>query len=59
MGRFENIQTFIKVVDFGTISAAAERMGIAKSAVSRRISELEQHLGVQLFRRTGVVECKE
>ena len=52
MGRFENIQTFIKVVDFGTISAAAERMGIAKSAVSRRISELEQHLGVQLFRRT-------
>ncbi|MEJ2179056.1 MAG: LysR family transcriptional regulator [Gammaproteobacteria bacterium] len=52
MGRFENLQTFIRVVDFGTISAAAERMGIAKSAVSRRISELEQHLGVQLFRRT-------
>jgi len=52
MDRFENLQTFIKVVDFGTISAAAERMGIAKSAVSRRISELERHLGVQLFRRT-------
>ena len=52
MDRFENLQTFIKVVDFGTISAAAERMGIAKSAVSRRISELEQLLGVQLFRRT-------
>ena len=52
MDRFENLKTFIKVVDFGTISAAAERMGIAKSAVSRRISELEQHLGVQLFRRT-------
>lgn len=52
MNRFENLQTFIKVVDFGSISAAAERMGIAKSAVSRRISELEHHLGVQLFRRT-------
>lgn len=52
MDRFENLHTFIKVVDFGSISAAAERMGIAKSAVSRRISELEQHLRVQLFRRT-------
>ncbi|WP_455201924.1 LysR family transcriptional regulator [Kaarinaea lacus] len=52
MDRFENLQTFVKVVDFGSISAAAEHMGIAKSAVSRRISELEQHLAVQLFRRT-------
>ncbi|WP_455207263.1 LysR family transcriptional regulator [Kaarinaea lacus] len=52
MDRFANLQTFIKVVDFGSISAAATRLGIAKSAVSRRISELEQRLGVQLFRRT-------
>ncbi|HEY5603871.1 MAG TPA: LysR family transcriptional regulator [Gammaproteobacteria bacterium] len=52
MDRFQNLQTFIKVVDFGSISAAAEHLGIAKSAVSRRITELEQHLGVQLFHRT-------
>jgi len=52
MDRFENLQTFVKVVDFGSISAAAERLGIAKSAVSRRITELEHRLGVQLFRRT-------
>ena len=52
MDRFENLQTFVKVANFGSISAAAEHLGIAKSAVSRRISELEQRLGVQLFRRT-------
>ncbi|WP_455366556.1 LysR family transcriptional regulator [Kaarinaea lacus] len=52
MDRFENLQTFIKVVDFGSISGAANHLGIAKSAVSRRITELEQRLGVQLFRRT-------
>jgi len=52
MNRFEDLQTFVKVAEFGSISAAADRLGIAKSAVSRRISELEQRLGVQLFRRT-------
>ncbi|MCI0505460.1 MAG: LysR family transcriptional regulator [Gammaproteobacteria bacterium] len=52
MDRFENLHTFVKVVDFGGISAAAEHLNIAKSAVSRRITELEQRLGVQLFRRT-------
>lgn len=52
MDRFENLHTFVKVVDFGSITSAAEHLGIAKSAVSRRVTELEQHLGVQLFRRT-------
>jgi DNA-binding transcriptional LysR family regulator len=52
MNRLENIHTFIKVADFGSISATAAHLDIAKSAVSRRIMELEQHLGVQLFRRT-------
>jgi DNA-binding transcriptional LysR family regulator len=52
MMRFESMETFVRVVEAGSISAAAEHMGIAKSAVSRRISELEERLGVQLFRRT-------
>lgn len=52
MDRFDNMQTFIRVVETGSISAAAERMDIAKSAVSRRIGELEDRLGVQLFLRT-------
>ncbi len=46
------MQTFVRVVEAGSISGAAERMGIAKSAVSRRLSDLEERLGAQLFRRT-------
>ncbi|HEY9198204.1 MAG TPA: LysR family transcriptional regulator [Gammaproteobacteria bacterium] len=52
MARIEDIQTFMRVVEAGSISAAAERLGIAKSAVSRRLSDLETRLGVQLLRRT-------
>lgn len=52
MDRFENMETFIRVVEAGSVSGAANRAGIAKSAVSRRLKELEEHLGVQLFHRT-------
>lgn len=52
MDRFTNMQTFVSVVEAGSITHAADRMGIAKSAVSRRLAELEAHLAVQLFRRT-------
>lgn len=52
MNRFENMETFIKVVEVGSMSGAADRLGIAKSAVSRRLKELEEHLGVELFHRT-------
>ena len=52
MNRLENMDTFIRVVEAGSISGAAERLDVAKSAVSRRLKELEQHLGVELFHRT-------
>ncbi len=52
MDRFENMTTFVQVVHAGTLSAAAEQMNVAKSAVSRRLKELETHLGVELFHRT-------
>ena len=52
MDRFENMSTFIRVVEAGSVSGAADRLGIAKSAVSRRLKELEEHLGVELFHRT-------
>ena len=52
MDRFENMSTFIRVVEAGSISGAADRLGVAKSAVSRRLKELEEHLGVELFHRT-------
>ncbi len=46
------MQIFIAVVEAGSISAAAERLDLAKSAVSRRLAELEAHLGVSLIQRT-------
>lgn len=52
MNRFSEIETFIEIARAGSISAAAERLNVAKSAVSRRLAELEARLGVQLFNRT-------
>lgn len=52
MDRFEEMSTFVRVVDTGSLSAAAQRMDIAKSAVSRRLADLESRLGVQLLNRT-------
>ena len=40
------------VVEAGGFSKAAERLNIAKSVVSRRVSALEGELGVQLLQRT-------
>ena len=52
MNRLKNMETFLRVVETGGISAAADNLNIAKSAVSRRLKELESHLGVELFHRT-------
>ncbi len=52
MDRFDEMYTFVRVVEAGGISAAAERLGIAKSAVSRRLQEMENRLDVQLLQRT-------
>jgi DNA-binding transcriptional LysR family regulator len=43
---------FIKVVESGSFTAAAEALGISPSAVSKQISGLEDRLGVQLLSRT-------
>jgi len=52
MEKFEDIQAFVAVVDAGSFTAAALKLGSAKSAVSRRVSALEERLGVQLLHRT-------
>jgi DNA-binding transcriptional LysR family regulator len=52
MDKFEDLQAFVAVVEAGSFTAAADRLDSAKSAVSRRVSNLEQRLGVQLLRRT-------
>ena len=52
MNRLENMETFVRIVENGGISAAADNLSVAKSVVSRRLRELENHLGVELFHRT-------
>lgn len=52
MGQLENVQVFIRVVEAGGISRAAEQLDVAKSAVSRRLSELENRLQTKLIQRT-------
>ncbi|MGO4670245.1 LysR family transcriptional regulator [Bosea sp. 2RAB26] len=48
----EDLQTFVAVADAGGVSAAARRLGIAKSIVSRRLLRIEAEIGVQLLART-------
>jgi len=50
--RFDGLEAFVTVVEAGSFSQAAERLGIARSMVSRRIAELEGRLGAQLLHRT-------
>jgi DNA-binding transcriptional LysR family regulator len=52
MSQFEEMRNFIRVVEAGSISKAAEQLGLAKSGVSRRLVELESRLGVRLLNRT-------
>ena len=52
MSQFEEMVAFVRVVEAGTISAASEQLGMAKSGVSRRLADLESRLGVRLINRT-------
>lgn len=49
----EELQTFVEVAEAGGVSAAARRLGVAKSVVSRSLIRVETALGVQLLARTS------
>jgi DNA-binding transcriptional LysR family regulator len=53
MDRLEAMQTFLVAIDGGSLSAAARALNTPLPTVSRRVSELEAHLGAQLFVRTS------
>jgi DNA-binding transcriptional LysR family regulator len=50
--RFELMETFVRIVDAGNLSAAAAQMGTTQPTVSRRLQALERSLGVRLLRRS-------
>ncbi len=52
MNEFGAIPVFVAVVENDGFSAASRVLGISKSAVSKRINQLENHLGVRLLHRT-------
>ncbi|MES2297783.1 MAG: LysR family transcriptional regulator [Pseudomonadota bacterium] len=47
-----SLTIFDVVVDAGSFTAAAERLGVAKAKISVQVARLEQQLGVTLFART-------
>lgn len=51
-GSLDDVRAFCAVAEFGTVSAAARQLGETKGGVSRRVSRLEQRLGVRLLART-------
>lgn len=48
-----DLDTFIRVAESGSFTHAAQDLGVPKSTVSRRVSRLEEQLGVQLLQRTA------
>ena len=51
-GGLERLAAFVAVADTGSFTEAAKRLGRDASIVSRRVSQLEQQLGVRLLSRT-------
>ena len=52
MMKMDGVAAFVCVAETGSITAAAQRLGLAKSVVSERLSELERALGVTLLQRS-------
>lgn len=52
MGLLPYMAVFVKVVEQGSFSAAAEQLGTSPSSISRQIATLEQAIGVKLLERT-------
>ncbi|NWJ25968.1 LysR family transcriptional regulator [Rhizobium sp. RM] len=52
MDRFDAMSVLLAVVDAGSLSAGARRLHAPLATVSRKVADLEKHLGVRLVLRT-------
>ncbi|WP_049621416.1 LysR family transcriptional regulator [Frateuria defendens] len=52
MDRLSTLQILVAVMEAGSFSAAAKRLGLGQPAVSKSVAQLERHLGTRLFVRT-------
>lgn len=53
MDRLEAMSIVLAVVEAGSLSAAARRLGTPLATVSRKVSELETHLRTRLLNRSS------
>jgi DNA-binding transcriptional LysR family regulator len=52
MNRWEGLDEFVAVAECGQFTAAAERLGLSSSQVSRQVARLEERLQARLFYRS-------
>lgn len=52
MDRFAGMETFVRVVETGSFSAAGRLLHVGQPAISKTIAQLEQRLGVKLLTRS-------
>ncbi len=52
MDRLTQMATFVKAVELGSFSAAADELNLSAQLVGKQVKMLEQHLGVSLLNRT-------
>lgn len=52
LDRLTLLETFVRIAERGSISAAARDLGLSQASASRQLKELEDRLGIQLVRRT-------
>lgn len=52
MSYVNNLKMFVRVLELGSMSAAARDQRTSPAVASARVAELEKHLGIRLFNRT-------
>ena len=53
MDRFESMSVVVSVAEAGSLSAASRKLGVPVPTISRKLSDLEARLNVELFQRSS------